>query len=81
MAGVGRPGPECSIARVLKELPDDTADLLTEKMDETWGGTWVHGHTELADWLNAADDIDAPFRISQQMVGWHRRGRCRCAQS
>lgn len=81
MAGAGRPGPECSIARILTELPDETADLLTDKMNETWGGAWVHGHTELADWLNAADDVNAPFHVSAQTVGWHRRGRCRCAQS
>lgn len=74
------PGPTCRIARVLEELPDATADRLAGTLADR--GPDRLKNTDLSDLINAADDVPGGLKpVSAFVVGYHRRGRCRCAEA
>lgn len=88
MAGTGRPGPECGIATLLRELDDDGRQMVTDLLDddESW---WDHGNRfgltdqAAADAFNELAEragLDVP-RMKRQVVGYHRRDTCRCGDA
>lgn len=66
-------GMPCSIAVVLRELPEADADALRAALDAPWR---IVGHAKIE-----ADLAAEGHPVGVGAVGKHRRGSCRCTRS
>jgi len=70
-----RNGPPCSVGVLLRELSAEDRGTLLGWMELDSG--WFH--SSIADALAAEGFSNrSGFRVSEQSIGWHRRGKCAC---
>lgn len=71
MAGTGRPGPECRIGTLLRELPRPESAAIAHAMVNR-----DLSHAQLTDLMEVAG-----HNVSYSQVRWHRARRCRCRKA
>lgn len=73
-AQVTKPGPACSVATILEQLPPDDQNTLSSALADP-----RFSHADIARSLgDAAHMGDRAVKVAASTIGRHRKGECAC---